>query len=585
MEERLGGGAMATVYRAIDRRNQQPVAVKVLLADADAVMRERFRREALTHSNLIHPHIVRILDIGQPDEADLTYMVMDLVDGPNLGEVIDETRRLPPDEAAHLLEPIARALDYASRQGVIHRDVKPSNVLLRRVPPDIPGAVWLPELAVAVVPLLSDFGIARAFDAPELTNAGRTIGTPTYMSPEQCADSHEIDGRSDLYSLGAVFYRCIVGRPPFGGSTTQILHAHVYEPLTIPEDVLAALPPLAVTVLQRTLAKDPAQRYGRGNELAADLRTIAGMPATTVEDNSEVTATMATLPAVRPAGGQAILVPGLDTQAFLAPSSPSSPPGIDFVPADSHAPVPVTPAGVTAEKPRRRWVGVLIGGVLAMLVLAFGVGLALNLLPDDLIGRSPTPVPQGTPVVAVVTPVAPVSGTPSSADGTPSAAPSTTEASSPFTESTEPATLAPTVRPTASPPVPTPSGPIAGYWDDAKGAYDDHEWQTALDYLTLVRRIDANYRRDEIDTMLFDIQMGLAASAAAAGNLDKAGEYLDAAVALRPDVAQVTAIQRALAGPGVAQHPQQIDGALDTGDGTIEVWPDVAGSGQSMRGR
>ena len=135
---------------------------------------------------------------------------------------MEETVRLSPADAARLLEPIATALDYAARQGVIHRDVKPSNVLLRRVHDDTPNAVHIAALDVPALPLLSDFGIARALDAPELTSVGRTIGTPTYMSPEQCADSHEIDGRSDLYSLGAVFYRCIVGRPPYSGTTTQI---------------------------------------------------------------------------------------------------------------------------------------------------------------------------------------------------------------------------------------------------------------------------------------------------------------------------------------------------------------------------
>ena len=127
----------------------------------------------------------------------------------------------------------------------------------------------------AVVPLLSDFGIARALDSPELTGAGRTIGTPTYMSPEQCADSHDLDPRSDLYSLGALFYRCLVGRPPFSGSTTQILHAHAYEPLLIPEAILATLPVAAVEILQRSLAKDPAARYATGDEMADALEKLA----------------------------------------------------------------------------------------------------------------------------------------------------------------------------------------------------------------------------------------------------------------------------------------------------------------------
>jgi len=543
--DRLGGGAMATVYRAVDGRTQRLVALKVLLADADTVMRERFRREAHTHSNLIHPNIVRILDVGQLGDADLTYMAMDLVDGPNLGEAMEETRRMPLAEAARLLEPIALALHYASRQGVIHRDVKPSNILLGRVPQYSSGAVWIRDLGEAVVPLLSDFGIARALDAPELTNAGRTIGTPTYMSPEQCADSHEIDGRSDLYSLGAVFYRCVVGRPPFGGTTTQILHAHVYEPLTIPEDVLAGLSPLAVMVLQRTLAKDPAQRYATGGELAADLRAVAAGAMTASDAIGDPTATMPSLPSVRPAGGQAVLVPGMELQ----PPPVSALRSVEFIPAESYTPTPATPVGMPLVKTRRRWVGALMGGMLAILVLAFGGGLALNLLPDELIGRSPTPTLPGNAVTLTGAPTATAPLT-----AVRPAVTDVTQATDVAAPSLAPTLLVPVVaptatrdlEPTASPPIPTPSGEIASYWEDAKGAYDDHAWQTALDLLTLVRRIDANYRRDEIDAMLFDIQVGLAAGEIVGGNLDTAAEYLGAAVALRPDVSQVVAIQRAL---------------------------------------
>ena len=271
--ERLGGGVMAAVYRAVNVESGAGAAVKVLLPDADATVRERFRQEARTHGLLSHPNIVPIVGEGQEAYSGITYLVMDLVDGPGLNEVIEERDRLTPRDAAAVLGPVARALAYAHQQGIVHRDVKPSNVLLQEATAGALGVVRVDALARWVIPLLSDFGIARALDAPELTGAGRTIGTPTYMSPEQCADSHDLDGRSDIYSLGAVFYRCVVGRPPFTGSTTQILHAHVYDPLMIPEAVLAALPPAAVEVLRRSLAKEPAGRYASGSEMAlADFR-------------------------------------------------------------------------------------------------------------------------------------------------------------------------------------------------------------------------------------------------------------------------------------------------------------------------
>ena len=553
--ERLGGGAMATVYRAVDQTSGRQVAVKVLMPDADIVMRERFHREATTHSNLVHPNIVRILDVGQADSG-LTYIAMELVFGSNLSEVMEETLRFSPADAACLLEPIALALDYSSREGIVHRDVKPSNVLLRRAEAGTPGAVRVNVLNEPVVPLLSDFGIARALDAPELTNAGRTIGTPTYMSPEQCSDSHEIDGRSDLYSLGAVFYRCIVGRPPFGGTTTQILHAHVYDPLTIPDEMLAKLPPLAVQILRRSLAKEPDHRYATGAEMAIDLHRLANLsPEEATPLFLDDTATMESLPSVRT--GTSVLVP--------APIVPSPGPQVahapEYVAPELHVSKSVTALGVPAVRRGRRWAGMVLGTVLAALVLSIGGGIVLNLLPGDLFG-SPAHTPAPAAVAIVTNAFAP--------DPTPFLPP---EAASP----TEPAVLPP-VEPaplgtgaamssasaqppssvptsvdspspaqTATPTVlPTPAGSIENYWEDARAAYEERDWQVALDFITLVRRIDARYKRETIDPMLFEIHVGLAARAIGQGQMDQALRHLDDALAIRPDAGQLAAIQRAL---------------------------------------
>ncbi len=135
---------------------------------------------------------------------------MELVTGPSLSDLLERQGRLSSAEACALLAPIAEALHYAHTRGIIHRDVKPSNILLQAPSAARPHAVKMTGLEEPVVPLLSDFGIARALDAPELTSAGRTIGTPAFMSPEQCAGDEEIDGRADIYSLGAVLYRCLV---------------------------------------------------------------------------------------------------------------------------------------------------------------------------------------------------------------------------------------------------------------------------------------------------------------------------------------------------------------------------------------
>ncbi len=541
--ERLGGGAAAAVYRAVDQRSGFQVALKVLLPNADTVMRERFRLEGRTHSQLDHSNIVPIYDIGQTPDGALTYLAMELVRGPDLSDVMEEFGQLSAMDAARLLAPIAEALDFAHRAGVVHRDVKPSNVLFRIVAPDAEGAVRTSVLDEPVTPLLSDFGIARALDAPELTNVGRTIGTPTYMSPEQCADSHEIDGRSDLYSLGAVFYRCVVGRPPFSGSTTQILHAHVYEAVTIPAERLEGLPLQAVELLRRALAKHPAQRYASGAEMAADLRWLATGPSTGRDGDN--TATMTAVPSVRVALPNVVLVEGVEGQGVRTPGLPS-----DYHPQDTTGPRTLTPVSLPAEK-RRPWIGILLGTAMATLVLVGGIALALNLLPADLFGpaqATPTPAlvalpPALTPALTVAT-ATPLTATASGAaitpnpDNRPSVAPGGAANGTPSIAAN--GTLSPTV-------VPTPTGPIAGYWEDAQDAYADRDWAVTRDYLTLVRRIDPTYRQVEADQMWFDVQVGLAAQHIIAGELAEAVDSLQQATQLRPQEGQVSAIAQALA--------------------------------------
>ncbi len=274
------------------------VALKVLLQGGDETTRERFRREARTAAMLEHPNIVRTYQVGRVAESGLSFIAMELVNGPSLAELLERVPVMGAADAAAFLEPIARALAYAHERGVIHRDVKPSNILLQSVDADHPLRVTASVGDGALAPLLSDFGIARALDAPELTSEGRTIGTPAFMSPEQCSGSDEIDGRADIYSLGAVLYRCVVGRPPFVGSTTQILHADVYDPVTIPSDVLYRLPSQAVEILQKSLAKDPASRYANAGEMA---RKLAELSVDVTEAAGDETAEMPV--GIAPVGG------------------------------------------------------------------------------------------------------------------------------------------------------------------------------------------------------------------------------------------------------------------------------------------
>lgn len=318
--ERLGSGGTAKVYQAYDHIQERAVALKILSPGADDAVRSRFQQEARTVASLRHPHIVQTLQVGAETAEGTAYIAMELVEGDSLAQLLKRRGRLSVAESCNLLAPIARALDYAHQQEIVHRDVKPSNILLRPFDPapfaslapddDSASALYEAEqllvgtpssdaypaahaaVELPVAPLLSDFGIARALDMPELTNEGRTIGTPAYMAPEQCANSRKVTGRADIYALGAVLYRCLVGRPPFTGTTTQILHAHVYAPLALPDDLLATLPPELVDVLRRSLAKNPDERYTVAREMADDLTAIAGRIASLESTLAEQTSTL-----------------------------------------------------------------------------------------------------------------------------------------------------------------------------------------------------------------------------------------------------------------------------------------------------
>jgi serine/threonine-protein kinase len=181
---------------------------------------------------------------------------MKRAEGPSLQALLETRGRFDEATAADLAAQVADALDHAHRQGVIHRDVKPSNILL--------------DGRTAV---LTDFGVARALDDPTLTATGLTVGTPAYMAPEQASGRADLDGRADLYSLGVVLYQMVTGRTPFWGSTPQVMHAHVYDPPPPPSSVAEVSPAMEAVIL-RAMAKNPEDRYPTGAALAADLRSL-----------------------------------------------------------------------------------------------------------------------------------------------------------------------------------------------------------------------------------------------------------------------------------------------------------------------
>jgi serine/threonine-protein kinase len=258
---RLGSGGMATVYHALHERLEQPLVVKVLHKQlaAEAEMRERFRREAEAAARLWHPHVCPILDYGEMD--DLVFLVMPYLAGGSLADRLARERSIGAAPAAAIGAQVACALDFAHRRGVVHRDVKPDNILFD-------------EEGHAVV---TDFGIATARFHARLTGTGRAMGTPHYMSPEQ-AMGKAVDGRSDVYALGVVLYEMLAGFPPFDGTDSySVSYKQVHEQPVALDDVDTMLPPALTAVVMRCLAKAPGDRYPRGFDLADAL--LATLPA------------------------------------------------------------------------------------------------------------------------------------------------------------------------------------------------------------------------------------------------------------------------------------------------------------------
>jgi TolB-like protein/Tfp pilus assembly protein PilF len=260
IEREFGRGGMATVYLARDLRHDRPVALKVLHPELAATLGpERFQREIRLAARLQHPHILTVLDSGEAsgagDAGVRLWFTMPFVDGESLRSRLDRERQLPIEDAVRIARQAADALDYAHRHGIIHRDIKPENILLAG------------EHA-----LVADFGIARALGAgaPEgLTETGITVGTPAYMSPEQASGERELDGRTDIYSLGVVLYEMLAGEPPFAGPTVQAMIARRFTETARPLRSLRETVPEAVEqAVAKALARMPADRFATAGEMA-----------------------------------------------------------------------------------------------------------------------------------------------------------------------------------------------------------------------------------------------------------------------------------------------------------------------------
>jgi serine/threonine-protein kinase len=281
LEARIGAGGMSTVYRAFDETLQRQVAIKLMNREvaSDSDQLERFRREARAVAQLSHPHIVGVIDAGEDDGR--PYIVFEYVDGETLKDRIRRMGRLPIAEAVAYAIEIARALGAAHARHIVHRDVKPQNVLI-----DEEGSARV-----------TDFGIARTLDEEELTADGRVLGTTDYVSPEQALGRH-VTGQSDLYSLGIVLYEMLTGEIPFKGENqVAVAMKHVREPLP---DVQAQRPEVSAAlaaVVDNATAKRVEDRYADDAELIADLEDVLAIETARAGSASgEATTVLRTLP-------------------------------------------------------------------------------------------------------------------------------------------------------------------------------------------------------------------------------------------------------------------------------------------------
>jgi serine/threonine-protein kinase len=270
VEERLSVGGMGTVYRGTHILMDKKVAIKVLRPSlaADESIVARFSREARAASRISHPHALSVTDFGE-DEGGVVFLIMEFLNGRSLKEVIRQEGQLPLARVVEIMRQVCSALDAAHAEGVVHRDLKSDNIMLLNTS----GADYAKVL---------DFGIAKIQERdgeydPGLTSPDLIIGTPQYMSPEQCSQAEEIDSRSDIYSLGVILYEMLVGHVPFtGDSPTAIMLKHLQEP---PPSVLnerADLPSGVETVVARALAKRREDRYQHAGELVEDLVIAEG---------------------------------------------------------------------------------------------------------------------------------------------------------------------------------------------------------------------------------------------------------------------------------------------------------------------
>ena len=442
IESQLGAGGMGEVYRATHIRLNRPAAIKVLHANqaADPTFQARFLREARAAAALSHPNIVEVFDFGEENGA--SYLVMELVPDGSLRTLL---RRKATGQGwtlglgIDLVRQAAEGLAYAHEHGMVHRDIKPDNLLLQRLGPhQVAGNTGAAERYQLKI---SDFGLARLMDdASELTATGMVMGTPTYMSPEQCQGA-DLDGRSDLYSLGVVLYEVATGSPPFRvKSLSEAVFKHISATPPSPRELQPDLPPALEAVIMRCLEKNPDHRIATGTELAraldgilgpADMQTVvaphlAGAPGTPTPATSggdmapTVVDSRADKSASAPPAPPAPVAPAVAPSALVAHDDPTigatiaadptpragKPGGPSWLPIGGSWGNESPNAGLGALFTQPKVLGIA-GAALALivvLVIVFGVALRPLFASNSavVVHKTPTVAPSPTPADKVI---------------------------------------------------------------------------------------------------------------------------------------------------------------------------------------
>jgi serine/threonine-protein kinase len=383
LERPVGQGGMASVYRARDLRLGRPVAVKVLhprYAD-DQEFVQRFDHEAMSAASLsAHPHIVDVYDVGE--HGNIHYIVMELIEGEDLKWVIDREAPMPINRAIALVEQVADGLEYAHRQGFVHRDVKPQNILIDRS-----GKAHI-----------TDFGIAKSHLSTALTQAGMTFGTADYISPEQ-AQGLDASPQSDIYSLGVVLYEMLTGELPFkGDSPMSVAIQHIQNAPPSPRQRNPTIPRPLESILLHTLSKDPRERPASARQFAMALRDFStSRSQTTIAAPAGYHQPVPAQPERRPARSQTAQAPTVVNTQLPRRPAPSAPTPVstydyaDTLPANESMPYPAArqrsagpPPDMAYAEPAPRQRRSVSGNLITLIFLLVGLGTLWLLATTDV---------------------------------------------------------------------------------------------------------------------------------------------------------------------------------------------------------